>query len=122
MISQGIIIKDNKVLMVRQYVERGDIVWNFPGGGINNNESPEEACIRELKEETGYEVMIEKLINKTGEKYTYKAKIIGGELELNKENPDNDDLIDIDWVSLEDETRFDKITKPIIEIIKCNKW
>ncbi|MFC4322963.1 NUDIX hydrolase [Litchfieldia salsa] len=43
MISQAIIIKDNKLLMVKQYVQRGDIVWNFPGGGIERNETPEQA-------------------------------------------------------------------------------
>ncbi|WP_307449681.1 NUDIX hydrolase [Paenibacillus sp. V4I3] len=35
--------------MVKQYVQRGDIVWNFPGGGIEEYETPEQACIRETK-------------------------------------------------------------------------
>ena len=40
MISQAIIIQDEHVLMVKQYVERGDIVWNFPGGGVEEYETP----------------------------------------------------------------------------------
>lgn len=40
MISQAFIIENDKVLMVKQYVERGDIVWNFPGGGIEMGETP----------------------------------------------------------------------------------
>ena len=53
MIAQAVIIKDDHLLMVRQYVERGDIVWNYPGGGIEGNETSEIACIREVKEKTG---------------------------------------------------------------------
>ena len=64
MISQALIIKDNRILMVKQYVERGDIVWNYPGGSIEVNESPEQACIREVREETGYEVEISRLLFK----------------------------------------------------------
>ncbi|BBH24566.1 hypothetical protein Back11_59110 [Paenibacillus baekrokdamisoli] len=52
MIAQGIIVQGNSVLMVKQFVQRGDIVWNFPGGGIEENETPEQACLREVKEET----------------------------------------------------------------------
>ena len=30
--------------------------WAVPSGGIEEGESPEECCIREVKEETGYDV------------------------------------------------------------------
>jgi len=57
MIAQAFIYENGKVLMVKQHVKRGDIVWNFPGGGIKENETAEEACIREVKEETGYNII-----------------------------------------------------------------
>jgi 8-oxo-dGTP diphosphatase len=71
MISQAIILQNNQILMVKQYVQRGDIVWNFPGGGIEENESPEEACIREVKEETGFEVEIKRLLFRNSHKFTF---------------------------------------------------
>ncbi len=38
--------------------------WEFPGGGIEFGESPEEALIREVKEETGLKVEIVRLLPK----------------------------------------------------------
>ncbi|WP_181538201.1 NUDIX hydrolase [[Anoxybacillus] calidus] len=31
-------------------VQRGDIVWNFPCGGVKPDETLEEACVREVFE------------------------------------------------------------------------
>jgi 8-oxo-dGTP diphosphatase len=55
----GIIFNDDKtkILLVR----RKDIpVWVLPGGGIDENETPEQAVIREVQEETGFNVLIER--------------------------------------------------------------
>lgn len=37
-------------------------VWVLPGGGIEKNESAERAMIREILEETGFEVKINRLV------------------------------------------------------------
>lgn len=49
--SRGIVIKDNKILLVHEL--KGDL-YMIPGGGVKAGETPCEACVRELKEETGY--------------------------------------------------------------------
>ncbi|WP_078546832.1 NUDIX hydrolase [Litchfieldia alkalitelluris] len=120
MISQAIIIKDNKLLMVKQYVQRGDIVWNFPGGGIERNETPEQACIREVKEETGFNVQITKLLYENEKKYSFLAEIIGGSLKLDKNLVGNEDLVEVKWISLLDTEKFDNYTKPILDIYKSD--
>lgn len=118
MIAQAIIIKNQSVLMVKQYVERGDIVWNFPGGSIEQNESPEQACIREVKEETGYDICINALLHEKDQKFSSIAEVHGGELFLDVTNKDNDDIIDIAWISLNDLEKFDPITLPILELAR----
>jgi len=48
----GIILcnRDNKLLWARRI---GQDAWQFPQGGIQHNESPEQAVLRELYEEVG---------------------------------------------------------------------
>lgn len=116
MISQGFVLQDNMVLMVQQHVQRGEIVWNFPGGGIHHGESPEDACIREIKEETGYEVKIKELLIQESKKFTYLAEIVGGKMFVDKNLKDNEDIIDVSWVSLDDKTKWDHITRPIFDL------
>jgi len=57
---RAIIINENKILMV--YLEKTD-EYKFAGGGINENETIEEALKREVLEEIGYKVknIIEKI-------------------------------------------------------------
>jgi 8-oxo-dGTP diphosphatase len=55
----GALIIDDKIVLVK----RSDIpVWVLPGGKIDPNETAEEAIVRETKEETGYDVKIERKI------------------------------------------------------------
>ncbi len=38
--------------------------WEFPGGGIEFGEKPEQALLREMKEETGLDIKITRLLPK----------------------------------------------------------
>lgn len=48
---RGIVIRNGDVLL--SYETKTDL-WMLPGGGIEGAESPEECCVREICEETGY--------------------------------------------------------------------
>ncbi|HET9411743.1 MAG TPA: NUDIX hydrolase [Candidatus Saccharimonadales bacterium] len=48
-----------EILLVRSWL--GHQSWSLPGGGIGRSESPAQAAIRELQEETGLTVGKEKL-------------------------------------------------------------
>ena len=49
--SRGIVVCDGKILLSH---ETGSGWWLVPGGGLEDNETPKECCIREVEEETGY--------------------------------------------------------------------
>lgn len=116
LLAQGVVIVDGKVLLVKQKVKRGDIVWNYPGGGVEYGETFEQACVREVMEETGYTVrMIKPLIQST-EKQTFLCELISGTLSIE----DDEDILDVRWVDLQDETYFDDVSRPVVEMVLKN--
>ena len=58
----GILVKDNKVLMIKRAKKEGNLEWAFPGGKVEKNETKENACIRELSEETNLKVNTIKIL------------------------------------------------------------
>ena len=87
----GIIFRNNnkEVLLVKR---RDMPIWVLPGGGLEQGESPEQAAIREVYEETGYEVVINR---RAGEykyhrsnkiSYTFVCMVQSGVQTLSKES------------------------------------
>ena len=52
--ARGIAVKDGKVLLIHSL--KYDY-YKFPGGGVEEGENLEDALVREIKEESGYEVI-----------------------------------------------------------------
>lgn len=99
MIVQALEFNGKMILVVKQYVKRGDIVWSFLGGQVEKGESVEHICIREVEEETGFIISIKKPLLAQHGKHTFLADIIGGSLKLDKSIPDNNDIIDNGWIN-----------------------
>lgn len=55
---RGAVFQDGKVLLSK---EQQDGCWSLPGGWADVNDTPSEAVIREVREETGYPVKCTKL-------------------------------------------------------------
>jgi 8-oxo-dGTP diphosphatase len=60
--------------------------WNLPGGGMEPGELPDECIIREVREETGLNVEIDRLVGvygKTGRSdmvFTFICRIVSGSI------------------------------------------
>lgn len=93
----GVVVDEDRVLLA--HWNEGDRVgWTLPGGGLEPDEQPEDCVVRELREETGYDVALDGLlgvhvyylpeperINKgNGDlrflRIVYRAHVVGGEL------------------------------------------
>jgi 8-oxo-dGTP diphosphatase len=68
--------KEDRVLLVRRAMnpERGK--WALPAGYIDYGENPQEAAIREVREETGLEITITELLDVQGGSGTFGASIV----------------------------------------------
>ncbi|OQY43205.1 MAG: hypothetical protein B6240_12955 [Desulfobacteraceae bacterium 4572_87] len=71
-IAVGVIWKDSRVLITQRKPEGllGGL-WEFPGGKIQNGETPSNACIREIKEEVNLVVETEKRVARIRHAYTH---------------------------------------------------
>jgi len=128
--AAGICINElNQVLMVLQGASDEKKLWSVPSGGLEIGETLEECCIRELREETGYDIRIIKpLFIKEGssfgvtvEVHFFKIEVIGGEAKIQ----DPDQLIhEIAWKSAEEmkklELSFPEDLKLILDLIDEN--
>jgi 8-oxo-dGTP diphosphatase len=81
---------DQKVLLVRRVNDPERGCWSLPAGFVDAFENPEDAAVRECREETGLEVHVSHLIDLySGREHPrgadililYQVEITGGELQ-----------------------------------------
>lgn len=61
-----------EVVLAARRTRRGDLAWGLAKGGIEADESPEEAAVREVREETGIEAEIEASLGETRYFYVWE--------------------------------------------------
>lgn len=101
-VTAAIIHNDGKLLICqRPRGKRCEMLWEFPGGKVENGETPEECLVRECREELGITIDPEKLIQEVKYDYPdvtvnirfYMCKFVDGELTCIEHN-------DIRWSAL----------------------
>jgi ADP-ribose pyrophosphatase YjhB (NUDIX family) len=104
-----IVVNAGEILMIRR-VKNGEEYFVFPGGGVEEGESPEEATFRELLEETSTAAeVIEPLCTYLNrgrlEKY-YRTDFAGNRADMKIAGPEEgrqsaDNVYELVWVSPE---------------------
>lgn len=106
----AIIIKDDKIFATqRGYGEFKD-GWEFPGGKVEQGESPENAIVREIKEELDTAIEVKEYFDTVEYDYPnfhlsmkcYICTVVSGKLELLEHEAakwlDKDSLDTVDWL------------------------
>lgn len=109
---------DGNILFVkrdREWHKEAHGKWEFPGGKVDFGEHPEEACIREAKEESGFDVKLNKIIpkiltsqwehvNRKSQQIliAYHCELIGGEVSL-----EDHGVSDVKWFSIDEAKKLE---------------
>ena len=99
--AAGIVFDDRRrLLLIRRGREPAALTWSVPGGKCLPGETAEAACVRELAEETGLLVQVERLAGRIhrpapgGHRFViddFVCTVTGGELRA------GDDAIEVGW-------------------------
>jgi 8-oxo-dGTP diphosphatase len=96
--AYAVLVDDAGRILLALWNQDAVPAWTLPGGGLENGETPEQAAVREVREETGYVVELVRLLGEdtftvpVGERLdgvlrplvsvrlVFEARIVGGEL------------------------------------------
>ncbi len=95
----GAIVRDGdgRILVVQRAHPPATGTWTLPGGRVEPGETHEQACVREILEETGLEVEVGRLVGQVerdapgGDTYVindYACRMIGGALRAGDDAAD----------------------------------
>jgi A/G-specific adenine glycosylase len=120
-IAVGVVYRNNLMLITRRKSEGllGGL-WEFPGGKIGKHERPEQACVREIKEEVNLNVAVTGQIAQIKHAYThfkiimevFSCRHVSGDVRLN--GP-----VDFRWITLKeiDQYPFPKANHKFIHLL-----
>lgn len=81
LVTAAIIVHEGKVLLTQRKADVPyPLLWEFPGGKVEPGETPEECLVREIQEELGIRVALDRLF--MVHPYTYRKEGRASPIEL----------------------------------------
>ncbi len=120
-ITAAVIEREGKVLIARRRREIGfGGIWEFPGGKVEDGETPEKSLEREIAEELGVRIRVGKFLRSVTYRspalsiklLAYRASIASGEFMLT----DHDEVRWVEPSELE-ESGFSEPDRPIVRLL-----
>jgi ADP-ribose pyrophosphatase YjhB (NUDIX family) len=131
--AKAFIVHKNKILLIYEKLPDGEIICDFPGGGMEYGETIEETLKREVKEEVGLEVEIVKPVGNWSFILVehqiqilcmgYQCKINGSSKLDFSHNPAEENIFKAIWQTKEELLNNDKLTNyseicPVINLLE----
>ena len=111
-----LVVKDGKILMTQEKKEKVRGLWNFPGGNLDSDEYIFDAAVREMKEETGYDVKLGSLVGVFSAsidcQFIYFTGEVSGDMKI-----DPAEVLDVKWIPLDELANYPmRMTSEIMDI------
>jgi len=111
LVASNVIIQNNQLLIVQEGKSSSHGKWNIPSGHLEELEKITDAAVREVLEETGYQISltgftgIYRFYSETGNLITrlnFVGEITGGELKC-----DGKEILAVKWIDLDEFIKMD---------------
>jgi 8-oxo-dGTP diphosphatase len=109
----GILIQDQKILLIKHQMGNGKILWSVPGGGIEFGQNVKSNLQREFEEETGLQIEVQDYLfiheylqpPLHALEHFFSVKFTSGVLKLGRDpelEPENQLISEIRWMDIKD--------------------
>lgn len=117
------VVHDGRGVLLAHWQEDSHGGWTLPGGGMEPGEHPEETVVREVLEETGFEVRVEAILGlgsiivAAADRFSgsgfdlqalrvyYRCSVVGGELAVERGGTTDD----VRWFTLAEIAMLDRV-------------